>query len=207
MVSQPSLNRPSSGNEKAGDNVCQDSSGRTSIWMAPGWPQPLGVHRNGTFPGVCPTALPSIPLCFLPPLHPPPSSLVYLLRNPHLTRATRLCIVHYQILVTYHHLQNSWSVFVGGWAPHGRAQAPRGGGRAPAPPSDFRAKDLPSLGAFFSVSKGLFLLCYSSFMATVHHAAEHAGVVSVANMLAGWFAGPESPSPRSYRCSLCPYMY
>lgn len=95
----------------------------------------------------------------------------------------------------------------GSWAPRGRAQAPRGGGRAPAPPSDSGAKDLPSPGAFFSVSKGLFLLCYSSFMATVHRAAEHAGVVSVANMLTGWFAGPGSSSPRSFHYSLCPYVY
>ena len=76
-------------------SLSQDSRGWTSIWMPPGCP------RNSTFSGACPTAVSSVHLCFLPLLHPPPSSLVYLLHAPHLTRTTRFYIIHCCILVTH----------------------------------------------------------------------------------------------------------
>lgn len=142
-------------------SLSQDSRGWTSIWMPPGCP------RNGTFSGACPTAVSSVHLCFLPLIHPPPSSLVYLLHTPHLTRTTRFYVIHYCILVTHYCLQNTRSVFVGGLAPHGRAQAPRGGGRTLRPPNDISAKDLPSWapslvflkGFFFCVIRSSWQLC------------------------------------------------
>lgn len=148
-------------------SLSQDSRGRTSIWMPPSWPQPLGVHRNGTFSGACPTAVSSVHLCFLPLLHPLPSSLVYLLHTPHLMRTTRFYIIQYYILVTHYCLQNARSGFVGGLAPRGRAQAPHGGGRTLTPPNDTRAKDLPSRapslvflkGFFFCVIRSSWQLC------------------------------------------------
>lgn len=165
-------------------------------------PQPLGVHRNGTFPPVCPTALPSGPSLLSSRFTLHPLSFVYLLPHPHLTRATRFCVVHYHI----RHLPSSTKRLVSLCGRAGPLMAEHRlhvVGAEPNTPA-IRAKDLPSPGAF-SVSKGLFLPCYSSFMAAVHRAAEHAGV-SVANMLTGCFAGP-GPSPRNYHYSLCPYMY
>lgn len=102
----------------------------------PGWPQPLGVHRNEHLPRVCPTALPSVPLCFLPrflTLHP---SFVYLLRT--LTSREQPGFVLFTTI--FSHLPSSTKCLVSLVAGLGLMAEHRlhaGGGRAPTPPSDW----------------------------------------------------------------------
>lgn len=177
--------------------VTMSLSGCTRQDFPSGWP-PAGhstpwCHRNGTFPWVCPTALPSVPLLSSPFL-PPPSSFVYLLRT--LTHESNqvLCCSFLHILVTYHHLQNAWSVFVAGLGLMAEHRLHVVGAELQHPQVTPGLR--PSFpGRLLLVFPKDFLPCYSSFMAAVHRAAEHAGV-SVANMLTGCFAGPGSPSPQ-----------
>lgn len=168
MVYQPSLNRPSSGNGKTGDSesvtglAWQDFHlDAPRLASAPWCPQKRHLLRGLSHCCVLRPSLLSSPAS--------PSTLFpgYLLHTPHLTRTTRFCIIHYYILVTHYCLQNSRSVFVGGLAPRGRAQAPHGGGRTLTPPNDTRAKDLPSRapslvflkGFFFCVIRSSWQLC------------------------------------------------
>lgn len=147
------------------------------------WHLPLGLSH-------CSALRPS--LRFLPrfTLHPLPL-FIYFAPLTHESNQVLCCSLPYS-----RHLPSSTKCLVslcGGAGPSWPSTGSTGGGRAPTPPSDLGLKTFSLPG--FSVSKGLFLPCYSSFMAAVHRAAEHAGV-SVRLCWTGCFAGPGSPSPR-----------
>ena len=208
MVSQPSLNRPNSGNEKAGDSVCQDSRGRTSIWMTPGWPQPLGVHRNGTFPEVCPTALPSVPSLLSAPASP--STLFLCLftsqPSPHESNQALYCS-----LPNSCHLPSSTKLLVslcGGTGPlmaEHKLHVVGAEHQHPQVTSGLKTflPWAPSLvfpkGFFFYVIRASWQLCTMQLNTQVLFPWQICWL--------GGLRDPESPSPRSYHYSLCPYMY
>ena len=151
MVNQPSLNRPSSGNEKAGDSESVPGLAWLDFHLdAPRLPQKQHLLRGLSHCCVLRPSLLSSPAS--------PSTLFPGLFTSHPSPHENNQVLYHSLLYSCHPhcLQNARSVFVGGLAPRGRAQAPRGGGRTLRPPNDTSAKDLPSWAPSLVFLKGFF---------------------------------------------------